>query len=112
MSEKLKRIPPFWAHRAKRVMSERKLNIEDVAREIGVSKATYGHWLTGLRRPRVDQVQDVAKALGIKLADLVEGDPTFAASPDEQALLAAFKKMDQRDRNLLLAFAKAALERS
>lgn len=45
---------------------------QHIANLIGIDKSTYCGYETGKRRPRLDQLTRIAKALGVTVSDLVE----------------------------------------
>lgn len=48
-----------------------------LAAEVGVDKTAVSAWERGIARPSLAHLPGVAKALGVTLAELTEGEPLF-----------------------------------
>lgn len=63
------------------------MNARELADKIGVAESTVSLWLSGGRVPRVKNLEKIASALGLELADLWEGPEATPASPAQQAVI-------------------------
>ena len=83
-----------------------------VAREAGLASSTLSSYMTGARYPRPAQLQSLAKALGVSVAQLVNGRETDAntealakGADDLSELLTVARQLNARDRQTLIEFA-------
>lgn len=83
----------------------------ELARRLGIRSQAVNQWFkSGGTAPRGKRLIRVAEALGVDLAELLNGAPSHA----DQArvdLLAAYDAMDDEQRGALLTMAKAAARR-
>jgi transcriptional regulator with XRE-family HTH domain len=69
---------------------------DDLCRDLGLKYTTVSNWLQGVKYPRIDKIEMMAKYFGISKADLVEkrssNPPTHSPplSPADSDLLAAY----------------------
>lgn len=59
--------------RIRQLRKERNITAEQLAVKLNKGSATIVHWERGETSPRVDDVIDVADAIGVDLAKLVKG---------------------------------------
>lgn len=95
-----------WYFKARKMVSQRKLKIQDIAANLGVTPSAVGHWLSGRRQASVEEASKIAELLGVSLSDLVS-DRTL--DPDEIALTIALRTLTPPQRaqavRMLEAFA-------
>lgn len=72
-----------------------------------VAESTVGAWMIGRNEPPIAQLRKLAAMAEVSLAWLLEDDPMYAASPDERALLAVFRRLDANQREAALTILKA-----
>lgn len=60
--------------------------------------------MNGRNEPPLDKLRKMAELVGVSLAWLLEDDPLYAATTEERALLALFRRLPvgQRDATLVL----------
>lgn len=86
-----------------------KMNQQQLADLIGVSRATVAGWETGHSRPELDAIPRICKALGVSLGTFFgvkEG-----ITRDERALIMTLRAMEEPDRQAIRWQAEALLER-
>lgn len=66
---------------------------KEIADTLGVAQSTFNNWCTGVRFPRVDKVEQLARYFGIKESDLIEGRTTEAIEKDADILADVFVRM-------------------
>jgi len=75
---------PTWIRRAKRIMHEKHLTQTDIAPSMGkTTRGAIGHYFTGRSQPSIDQLEGLAKFLGVSLSWLVSENGDNAAVDDE-----------------------------
>jgi len=72
------------ADRLRVFRKEKNLTQIEVADKIGVKKGTYANWETGKRKPKFETVAKLAKALGVRVTDLL-GNEALEYVEDEEA---------------------------
>ena len=48
---------------------------KELADKLGISQSAVGNWESGLRNPRANDLQDIAKALNTSVVQIIEGKP-------------------------------------
>ncbi len=86
-----------------------RMNQQQLADRIGVSRATIAGWETGHSRPDLDLVPDLCRVLGMTTS-VFFGIREGITRP-ERSLLLAFRGMEESDRQALLWQAEALAER-
>lgn len=107
------RLPPFASHDMKSLvpnlqaaMDIRQTNQAELSRKLGWSEAKLSRIINGIQKGvTVAQLKELEAALGISLAFLMDVEDV-AQTEDERALLAGYRKAQQRDREI----ARAALQ--
>ncbi len=73
-----------WISRAKRVMAEKSLTQTDIAPSMGKNtRGAIGHYFTGRSKPTLDQLEGLAKFLGVSLSWLVSDHGENTAVDDD-----------------------------
>lgn len=84
-----------------------KLTQDDVAKQLGMSRAGYGHFEDGARSMTLDDLVKLGQIVGRSPGYLLGLEIDLTA--DEDALLAAFRAIDsERQRRLVLDLARLA----
>lgn len=84
------------AHNVRRIRSFKGLSQEEVAQKAKVSRAAYRNIENGNTAPRVNTLQSVAKALDVKLEDLVASEPKLSS-----VRFRSIKKLHSREQILV-----------
>lgn len=87
---------PFMANNIRRIRRARGFSQEKVAELAGISRPAYRNIENGASVPRVDTLQSIAKALGVKIQDLVTPVRTLSA-----VRFRAQKRMTSREQILV-----------
>jgi len=91
-----------WQDRLRAIRQRRGLTLAQLAERLGVTEGAVSHWETRRRLPSIEQVERIAVALEVDVAELVAGDPAFATSDQEQAVLTLFRQIPDEQRELAL----------
>jgi len=62
----------IFAQNLKRLLDERKLNQNEVAKAINVSPQTFNTWCQEIALPRMGKIEKLANYFGVKKSDLIE----------------------------------------
>lgn len=65
------KLPKVLGKRVSKFRKKKNLTQEDVAFKVGISRAYMGYIEQGRNVPSLEVLQKVAKAIGVKLSDLV-----------------------------------------
>src|SRR2546426_9612363 len=68
----------------RRLRKHRKWRQEDLARRIGSTKMSVSRWERGEAKPRMDQLQKLARAFGISLSNLDSKMPKRLAAVEDR----------------------------
>lgn len=63
--------PANWRESARFEAFSRGVTIREIAEKMGVTPGAVGHWLSGRRTASVEEAQRIARAIGVKLSDLL-----------------------------------------
>ena len=99
-----------WISRAKSKMAEKRLTQTDIAPSMGKNtRGAIGHYFTGRSKPTLDQLEGLAKFLGVSLSWLVSDHGENTAVDDEtlEECLALVEEAED-DANLELSPRQAA----
>lgn len=64
-----------WTGRARAQMRARGVSQQDLARLLDCTRGAVGHYLSGRRHPSLEQMEIIARVLGVDLLWLLRGDP-------------------------------------
>lgn len=74
MSKPLPNTAPMWARRAALICSEQSISRQDLARFLGKSVATIGHYFCGRAQPSHEQLHCLASYLNVSLDSLLRDE--------------------------------------
>lgn len=91
-----------WYERARDLAAQQKMSHEAIAERIGRGRSTVSGWLSGDREPKLDEINMLAKALGVTSRWLLFGDPEDfktieKATPKDEVLVTIWDKDGQTD---------------
>jgi transcriptional regulator with XRE-family HTH domain len=73
-----------WIDRAKKEMKRKNLTQQDIAPSMGKStRGAIGHYFTGRSKPTLEQLENLAKFLGVSLSWLVADSKDIAVVDDD-----------------------------
>lgn len=90
-----------WYVRVKRILKQRKINMEEFGSRFGWGQSTISMKLNGKRASTIDDVQQIANELKIPLSELVEGDDLFTINEDEKAYLEFYRSLSDSEKSLI-----------
>ena len=76
----------------------------EIAEALGFNAKTFNGWCRALSMPTVGKIQAIADFFGVRKSDLLDdrNDDTFHTSPQEQALVVAYRKSDDLTKQMVL----------
>ena len=86
--------------RIRTLRQEKGLLQEELARKAGLSPSALSNFEQGRRRTSLECVRKISKALGVRLSDLIPESRIrrpLAQTPEEERLLAMWRKIDQAE---------------
>ncbi|MFT2790564.1 helix-turn-helix domain-containing protein [Serratia sp. T13T92] len=91
-----------WYERARDLAAQQKVSHEAIAEKIGRGRSTVSGWLSGDREPKLDEINMLAKALGVSSRWLLFGDPEDfkpieKTTPRDEVLVPLWNKDGQTD---------------
>jgi transcriptional regulator with XRE-family HTH domain len=102
----MKKTARPWYVLAKSLLREKKITLEDVAERCHVTFGAVGHWLNGRRDPTIEQIQEIAKMVGKSISELCGEDAYFIVEGQERALIDAFRRVGEQEKELILKMLK------
>jgi transcriptional regulator with XRE-family HTH domain len=92
-----------WYVKAKKRMQERGMLVKDLGETLGLTASGAGHYLVGRRNPTPDMLRNIARALDMSIAELIEEDPDFARNDEERATLSFLRQIPEERRSSAIA---------
>ncbi len=89
-----------WYDRAKKLMKKKKINMVEMGKHLGLGQSSMSMKLSGKRDSTLDDVNTIARVLGVSLAELVEGDNTFIINDEEKRYLEIFRSMSDTEKEV------------
>lgn len=86
-----------WYVKARKAAKAQKVTYDDLAARTGFKRARIGHWMTGRRSANVEEMQAIAKALGVSPGQWVD-DSYEGLSERGRAAGLVFDKMTSDDK--------------
>lgn len=91
-----------WYERVKRILKDRKINMEEFGSRLGWSQSTISMKLSGNRASTIDDVLMIANKLNVSVSDLVgDDDDLFVVNDDEKAYLEFYRGLSETEKSLL-----------
>lgn len=90
MSDNVKKI---FARNLTRYIAQSGKTQKELADMLGVAQSTFNNWCTGVRYPRMDKVEQLARYFNIKKSDLIEEKLTPEKEKDADFLADIFVRM-------------------
>ena len=90
MSDNVKKI---FARNLTRYIAQSGRTQKELADMLGVAQSTFNNWCTGVRYPRMDKVEQLARYFNIKKSDLIEEKLTPEKAADADFLAEIFVRM-------------------
>lgn len=90
MSDNVKKI---FARNLTRYIAKSGRTQKELADMLGVAQSTFNNWCTGVRYPRMDKVEQLARYFNIKKSDLIEEKLTPEKEKDADLLADIFVRM-------------------
>lgn len=85
--------PTPWNVKARQLMRQKKMTGVKLAELIGKAGPTVSQYLSGQRMPPLPVLQEIANVLETTVSYLVEDDPAFAVTPEEQQAIKSLRKI-------------------
>lgn len=84
------------------------ITARDLAAKIGMDESTVSLWLSGQRTPRMKNLEKVARALGIEMAELWNGPEAIPANAAQLAVLEDMAALPATQQEAIAAMVRAA----
>lgn len=89
-----------WFDRAKRLMKKKKISMEEMGKHLNLGQSSMSMKLSGKRDSSLDDVKNIAKVLGVSIAELVDGTDDFIISNDEKMYLNIYRNMSDLEKEV------------
>lgn len=98
-----------WQSKAKEAMFRKGITQDQIAEKLGKSKGTVSNWFHGRHPPAVADLKEIAKMLGLSLAEMLSEDDCLARNTHELAALRSLREVDDRHLEQAVALISAVL---
>lgn len=88
-------------------LEKRGITQRDLAELIPMNESTVSLWLSGARTPRMKNLERLAQALGIEMAELWEGPEATPVNAVQQAMIDEMGQLEDSQQEILLALARS-----
>ncbi len=79
----------------------------DLAAKIGKDESTVSLWMSGNRTPRVKNLEQLAKLMGVEMSELWEGPEATPANAAQQSVLDDMARLDATQQEAIAAFVRS-----
>lgn len=84
------------------ILDEKGLKDIDLAKKIGKNKSVISTWRSRGTNPPVETIVSICELLQISVEELLTGESGDTLTPEEQALLAAYRRSDERGKRNIM----------
>lgn len=106
------RFMRHWYDKLREVFKRNGQNYTGAAVHCGVAPSTVGAWMIGTNEPPIAMLFKLAEYGGVTVPFLLSDDPFYAGTPDECAVLGAYRAATPEDRAAALVVLNAMLKAS
>jgi transcriptional regulator with XRE-family HTH domain len=99
-----------WYEKARTILHAKGMNMRELSEALHLTPGAVGHYLAGRRSPKPGMLRQIAKELGVSVAELIEDDPTFARDDTEKEALELLRRVPEPQRTAALAMLKGLSE--
>lgn len=105
-----KEIAKTIAQNLKNIAYENQKTQADIARDLGINKATISSWMNGTRIPRMSKIDLLCHYFNCKRSDIMEkkeakpSNPNLHLTKDELSLVAAFRSLNATGKRKALEY--------
>lgn len=97
------------ADNIQRLAKAKGLTVTSLAEKIPeVSRSAVSHWWHAIRKPGMDHVRLLARALEASMEEIVAGDPEYATTPLKRKILAEIDSLSAAQQEALLVLIAAS----
>lgn len=79
----------------------------DLAEKIGRDESTVSLWMSGKRTPRMKNLQDLARVMGVEMAELWSGPEAIPATAAQAAVLEEMSHLDETQQEAIAALVRS-----
>lgn len=100
----------IFAANLKRLMSDNRERQVDIAKLLGVSKATVSAYCSGIQMARMDKLEALSKHFGVSLSELIEAPGKAAAPTADSAALspaeAIYRSLNEKGQTKFISYGR------
>lgn len=107
----------FFGESLRKVRKQRGYTMEQLAEISGISKRMIGHYETQVKRPALDKIQILAKALNVSANELMGPSKSNTKTRDETSYkimkkVRLIEKLPTRDQNTIFSLINSLVEKN
>jgi transcriptional regulator with XRE-family HTH domain len=84
----------------------------DLADKIGRDESTVSLWMSGKRTPRMKNLEQLARVMGVEMADLWSGPEAMPATAMQVAVLEGMNHLDETQQEAVAALVRSMRSRT
>lgn len=84
----------------------------DLAEKIGRDESTVSLWMSGKRTPRMKNLQELARAMGVEMAELWSGPEAVPVTAAQAAVLEEMSHLDETQQEAIAALVRSMRSRN
>ena len=101
-----------WNEKAKLLITSRGLKYRQFAEALEVSESAFGHYLSGRRNARLEQIRIIARELQMFVMELIEDDPYWIVDEDERTLIDSYRSLPKSEAAVIKKLIQNAAKES
>ena len=84
------------------VIEQKNLKTADLAKKLGIRHSVITNWKKRNTNPPIEYILHICEFLDISVDELITGESGDTLTPEEQALLAAYRRSDERGKRNIM----------
>lgn len=100
----------IFAENLKRLMAEKGCRQVEIARLLGVSKATVSAYCSGIQMARMDKLEMLARHFDVSISSLIEADGSDAGEAEKNPAAEIYDSLNPKGREKFVSYGKLLLQ--
>jgi len=95
-----------WVSETLKLMRERNMTQERMADRLGITLGAFNHWMTERRKPRYENIEQIAKILGVPVTQLTAPNASLPTA-EETKMLTDLRNLSAENQLLIEAMIRS-----
>lgn len=91
-----------WYKKAKTLLKQKGFTYKDIGEALGTGEKNVGHILTGRNNAKLEQIQGIARMLGMSIAELTADDLYYITKEEERKIIDSIRELTDKEQAEIL----------